>query len=135
MAEPFSISVGIVGVLSLTIQIFQVAIQFGLDWKDAPKDVKAFGLEIRSLQITLAEMQRGLFSNPAFEEACEGRTSALLSHLKTDDSSQDIIKELFADCETRLKEALKNLRLNEGVIDSAGSESKHHSYPSEPKVR
>ena len=42
MADPFSIGAGIVGVIGLTIQIAQVVVQFRLDWKDAPAEVKSF---------------------------------------------------------------------------------------------
>jgi hypothetical protein len=40
MADPFGTGAGIVGVISLAIQITQVAVQFGMDWKDAPDDIK-----------------------------------------------------------------------------------------------
>lgn len=113
MAEPFSIAAGTVGVLSLVIQISQVAIKFGLDWKDAPKQVKSFRLELQSLQIILTEVQTGLLSNPAFQEAWEGRNSALLSHLEADHLSQDVIKESFQDCEMRLTEVVNTLTARE----------------------
>ena len=110
MAEPFSVAAGIVGVLGLAIQISQMVLKFGLDWKEAPKEVKAFRLELQSLQMTLTEIQTKLISNPSFEEAFDGNSSALLSHLKADDLSQDSIKEAFQTCQTQLIEVIDNFK-------------------------
>jgi Cdc6-like AAA superfamily ATPase len=114
MPDPFSIGVGIVGILSLAIQISEVAIQFGLDWKDAPKNVKAFRLELQSLQMTLTEMQMKLISNTSFEVAFDGDSSALLSHLKANHISKDSIKEAFGNCKAQLSELVRNLKSKEG---------------------
>ncbi len=113
MADPFSVAASIVSVLSLAIQISQVAIRFGLDWKDAPKDVKAFMLELQSLQMSLIEIQTKLISSPSFEEAFQGISSALLSHLKADDQSKDSIKEAFENCEAQLLVTLNSLKAKE----------------------
>lgn len=112
MAEPFSVAVGIVGVLGLAIQISQVVLKFGLDWKDAPKDVKAFRHELQSLQMTLTEMET-LISRPSFEEAFEGDSSAFLSHLTGDDLSKDSIKDAFSNCEMQLMEVVSDLLAKE----------------------
>jgi hypothetical protein len=47
MADPFSIGGGIVSVIGLAIQVTQVVVQLGLDWKDAPADVKMFMAELQ----------------------------------------------------------------------------------------
>jgi hypothetical protein len=60
MAEPFSLAAGVVGILSLAIQVSQIVIKFGLDRKDVPKEIKAFRSEIQSLQMTLTEIQTRL---------------------------------------------------------------------------
>jgi hypothetical protein len=46
MTDPLSIGSGIAGVISLAIQITQVVVQFGLDWKDVSHDVTAFKAEL-----------------------------------------------------------------------------------------
>jgi hypothetical protein len=108
MADPFSIGGGIVGILGLIIQISQVVGRFGLKWKDAPKVVQAFNTELRSLQVTLSEMTK-LVSDPSFEEAFEGNSSAILSHLKAEDTSKDVIKGAFENCEMQLIDVVKSL--------------------------
>ncbi|KAF7507610.1 hypothetical protein GJ744_010280 [Endocarpon pusillum] len=94
MAEPFSVGAGIVGVLGLAIQISQMVLKFGLDWKEAPKETK-------------------LICNPSFEEAFDGNSSALLSHLKANDLSQDSIKEAFETCQTQLVEVVDSFKAKE----------------------
>lgn len=111
MADPFSIGGGIVGILGLIIQISQVVGRFGLKWKDAPKVVQAFKTELRSLQVTLSEMTK-LISDPSFEEAFEGNSSAILSHLKAEDTSKDVIKGAFENCEMQLIDVVKCLEAN-----------------------
>jgi len=114
MADPFSIAAGIVGVLGLAIQVSQIVLNFGLDWKDAPKEIKSFRVELQSLQMTLTEMQTKLISNPSFEAAFDGNSSALLSHLKADNLSNDCIKEAFEACQLQLTEAINSFKGKEG---------------------
>lgn len=45
---------GVVGVITLVIQILEVVTRFILDWKDAPIEVKVFGEELRVLIQTLS---------------------------------------------------------------------------------
>jgi hypothetical protein len=61
MADPFGIGAGVVGAISLTIQIAQVVVQFGLDWKDAPDDVKNFMAELQSLNSVLSRTTNTFF--------------------------------------------------------------------------
>jgi hypothetical protein len=51
MAGPFSIGAGIASVLGLAIQITLAVVQFGLDWKNAPADVKAFMAELQRSEL------------------------------------------------------------------------------------
>jgi hypothetical protein len=81
MAEPFSIGTGIVGVISLAIQITQAVVQFGLDWKDAPHDVKTFLAELQTLNTVLSASNKNIILNPDYAEALENRSSLLLSQL------------------------------------------------------
>jgi hypothetical protein len=77
MADPF----GIVGVISLTIQIAQTVVQFGLDWKDAPHDAKTFLNELQTLKTVLSETNTNLFLNSDFGAAFQNQPSLLLSQL------------------------------------------------------
>jgi hypothetical protein len=114
MADPFGIAAGVVGVLSLTIQVSESVINFGLDWKDASKEIKSFTFQLQSLQVTLTEMQTKLITNPSYEAAFGGNSSALLSHLKADNLSNDCIKEAFEACQSQLTEAINSFKQKEG---------------------
>jgi hypothetical protein len=48
--------------------------------------------------MSLTDIESKLLSNPAFEEAFEGASSALLSHLKANDTSKDCIKDGLETC-------------------------------------
>jgi hypothetical protein len=81
MADPFSLASGIVGVVGLAIQVTQVVIQFGLQWKDAPKDAESFILELQSLNTNLSELHANILYNKEFSKAFQGHPSSLLSQL------------------------------------------------------
>jgi hypothetical protein len=66
MADPFGTGAGIVGVIGLAIQITQVVIQFGIDWKDAPANVKTFMAELGTLKTVLSETNTNIILNPDF---------------------------------------------------------------------
>ncbi|KAK4207884.1 hypothetical protein QBC37DRAFT_255020, partial [Rhypophila decipiens] len=51
MADPF----GILGVIGVATQLIQISVQFGLDWKDAPSNARAFFFELESLRTVLRE--------------------------------------------------------------------------------
>jgi hypothetical protein len=63
MADPFSTGAGVVGVISLAIQIFKISVEFGLDWKDAPANAKSFMDEPQVLKTVLSEGRRGSLIN------------------------------------------------------------------------
>src|SRR5262245_10059730 len=81
MAEALGIGSGVVGVIGLAIQIIQVTVQFGLDWKDAPADARSFVAELQALKTVLSETNTNLILNGDFADAFHGRHSALLSQL------------------------------------------------------
>ncbi|KAF2659374.1 hypothetical protein K491DRAFT_622918, partial [Lophiostoma macrostomum CBS 122681] len=81
MAEALGVAAGVAGIISLTIQITQVAIQFGQDFKNEPEDVKAFISELGALKTVLSETHTNILLNPDFAEAFQGRRSVLLSQL------------------------------------------------------
>jgi hypothetical protein len=81
MAEAFGLASGIVG---FAIQMTQVVIQFGLQWKDAPEDAKSFILELQSLKTNLSELYTNILYNSEFSKAFQGHPSSLLSQLGPD---------------------------------------------------
>jgi hypothetical protein len=109
MADPFSIGSGIVGVIGLAIQITQVVVQFGLDWKDAPHDVKAFMVELRTLRTTLSETNTNLLLNSDFTEAFQNRSSVLLSELGSNAPPNTNTKFMLQMCKEELEALLKQL--------------------------
>jgi hypothetical protein len=109
MAEAFGIGAGIVGVVGLTIQITRVLVQFGLDWKDAPADVKSFMAELRTLKVALSEIHTSIIVSRDFAEAFEGRTSMLLSQLGTGAPLATDTKLMLASCKSQLENLLSEL--------------------------
>ena len=109
MAEPFGVGAGIVGVLGLTIQIAQVVFQFGLDWKDAPTDVKSFISELQSLKTVLSETNTNFLYNPDFKEAFENRPSILLSELGPNAPAATETKLSIESCKGELENLLDEL--------------------------
>ena len=49
--------------ISLAIQITQVGVQFGMDWKDAPDNVKTFMAELGTLKTVLSETHTNILLN------------------------------------------------------------------------
>ena len=109
MAEAFGVAAGVVGVLGLAIQITQVVAEFGLDWKDAPKDVGGFRKELQSLETVLSETKR-LLLDPDFEEAFANRRSALLSELGPDAPAAAETKLSIESCKEELEKLLDELK-------------------------
>src|SRR5437667_158507 len=109
MADPFGIGAGIIGVISLTIQITQVVVQFGLDWKSAPADIKSFMVELGTLKTVLSETNTNILLNPDFAEAFEDRHSLLLSQLGPDAPSATDTKLMLTTCQTKLNGLLREL--------------------------
>ena len=110
MAEPFGVGAGIVGVLGLTIQIAQIVIQFGLDWKDAPTDVKSFMSELQSLKTVLSETNTNLLCNPDFKEAFENHPSIMLSELGPNAPAATETKLSIESCKGELEKLLDELK-------------------------
>ncbi|KAH8680099.1 hypothetical protein BGZ60DRAFT_401309 [Tricladium varicosporioides] len=110
MADPFSTGAGIIGVISLTIQITQVVAQFGVDWKDAPENVKTFIAELGTLKNVLSETNTNLLLNPDFAAAFHNRPSLLLSQLGPSAPSTTDTKCMLKTCERELESLLKELK-------------------------
>jgi hypothetical protein len=108
MADPFGIGTGVVGVISLTIQIAQLIVQFGLDWKDAPDEVKNFMAELQSLNSVLSGTTNMLL-NPDFVNAFQTQPSLLQCQLGAGATTATGTKQMLATCKTELENLLAEL--------------------------
>ncbi|KAH8588562.1 ankyrin repeat protein, partial [Bisporella sp. PMI_857] len=90
------------------MQITQAVVQIGLDWKDAPDNVKAFMAELGTLKIVLSETNANIILNSEFEKAFHNRPSLLLSQLGPNASSTDT-KSMLDLCRDKLEDLLKEL--------------------------
>ncbi|RYP69154.1 hypothetical protein DL771_006248 [Monosporascus sp. 5C6A] len=105
MADAF----GIIGVIGVAVQIIQMGIQFGLDWKDAPADVKNFIAELQVLKTTLSETNTNIALNPDFINAFQGRHSTVLSQL-TDVTPATDTSVMVSACRTELEHLVAELK-------------------------
>ncbi len=116
MADPF----GIIGVIGVATQIIQIGVQFGLDWKDVPADVKGFLAQLHALTLALSEMNNNVIQNQDFKDAFEGRHSTLLSQLGDEAQSETDTKAMLSICETELKSVVEVLeRRDKGKTKSS----------------
>ncbi|KAL9619484.1 MAG: hypothetical protein Q9160_005921 [Pyrenula sp. 1 TL-2023] len=109
MADPLSAGAGIVGVIGVAAQVIQFLVQSGLDWKDAPHDVRIFMAELQTLKRTLSETHTNLILNPEYTEAFQSSTSLLLSQLGPSAPPTTETKLLLGICEEDLRQVLKDL--------------------------
>lgn len=110
MADPFGTGAGIVGIIGLAIQITQVVVQFGMDWKDAPDDVKAFMAELGTLKTVLSETNTNILLNPDFEVAFQSQSSLLLSQLGPSAPLSTDTNRMLEICRRDLDSMLKELK-------------------------
>ncbi|KFY29750.1 hypothetical protein V493_02257 [Pseudogymnoascus sp. VKM F-4281 (FW-2241)] len=110
MADPVGGGAGIVGVIGLAIQVTQVVAQLGMDWKNAPDDVKAFMAELGTLKTVLSETNTNILLNADFEAAFRDQPSVLLSQLGPNAPSTTDTKQLLETCKRELKLLLKELK-------------------------
>jgi hypothetical protein len=106
MADPF----GIVGVISLTIQITNFVVQCGLDWRDAPYNVKSFLAELQSLKVVLSETNTDLLLNSDFADCFQTPPSLLLSQLGPNAPANTDTKITLSVCEKELGSLLEGLK-------------------------
>jgi hypothetical protein len=110
MAEAFGIGAGIVGVIGLAMQVAQVVVQFGMEWKDAPNNIEGFLAELKTLKTVLSETNTNILLNPDFENAFQNRPSLLLSQLGPSSPSITDTKLLLENCRKGLESLLNDLR-------------------------
>src|SRR6266480_5156001 len=105
MADPF----GIIGVIGVAAQIIQIGVQFGLDWKDAPADVRSFMTELQALKTALSEANANIALNEHFIDAFQGRHSTVLSQL-TDTTPATDTTLMISDCRIELEHLLSEFK-------------------------
>jgi hypothetical protein len=110
MADPVGAGARIVGVIGLAIQVTQIVVQFGMDWKNAPDDVKAFMAELGALKTVLSETNTNILLNSDFEAAFQDQPSVLLSQLGPNAPSTTDTKRLLEICKKELESLLKELK-------------------------
>ena len=110
MADPFGTGAGIVGVIGLVIQITQVVVQFGIDWKDAPDNVKTFMTELGTLKTVLSETNTNILLNPDFVAAFQNQPSLLLSQLGPNAPLTTDTNLMLEICRRELDSMLKELK-------------------------
>jgi hypothetical protein len=104
MPDPLSIGSGIVGILSVTIQIIQILDKFAREWKDVPENVKAFLQEVNNLHLILQKSEELLVQDDTFIYSFRTLTQNVQPTLAEDDTVEIIVsskKELLT-----LKDAL-----------------------------
>ncbi|KAF9882257.1 ankyrin repeat protein [Colletotrichum karsti] len=106
---------GIIGIIGVVGQIGIASGKLGLNWKEAPDDVKAFMSELRGLSKILFEIQNKLIDNPEFVSAFEGKRSAVIANLATPSSSDD--SAVLFTCKEELDGLLQKLEsLSQGKL-------------------
>lgn len=110
MADPLSIGAGVVGIISSAIQVAQMTVQFGLDWKSAPHDVKIFMAGLQALKTILSETHTNLILNSDFAEIFQNRPSTLVSQLGPNAPLTTDTMLMLEICEKELKCLLKELK-------------------------
>jgi hypothetical protein len=110
MADTFGTGAGIVGVIGLAIQISQIIVQFGMDWKDALDNVKSFMAELGTLKTVLSETNTNILLNIDFAEAFRDRPLLLLSQLGPNTPSTTETKLMLETCQRELESVLKDLK-------------------------
>src|SRR5436190_23272961 len=110
MADAFGTGVGVVGVIGLAIQIMQTVVQFGMNWKDAPDNVKTFMAELGTLKTVLSETNTNILLNSDFAEAFQNQPSLLLSQVGPNAPSSTDTKLVLEICRRELESLLKDLK-------------------------
>jgi hypothetical protein len=114
MSVPFSLATGLVGLVSVEIQVTQVVIGFIAQRKDVPKDTNNFMLELLALKTYLSELYTNLVLNPVFANAFQGQNSTLVSQLAPEalsTSDAELILNVYVqEMEALAKELQKRAR-------------------------
>ncbi|KAL2843944.1 hypothetical protein BJY01DRAFT_248407 [Aspergillus pseudoustus] len=105
MVDPFSIASAIMGIAAVSCQIIQLITKFGLDWRDAPKDIRAYHAELESLDTLSKFLSTELVCNPD-----------LISDVVKTQSLVDACR-LELDRAKRLRDAMDNLQRQYNVMN------------------
>jgi hypothetical protein len=110
MADPFGTGAGVLGVIGLAIQVTQIIVQFSMEWKEVPENVKMFMTELGTLKTVLSETNTNILVNPDFAEAFQNRPSLLLSQLGPNAPLTTDTKSMLDTCQKELDSLLKELK-------------------------
>lgn len=97
MGDPLSLAAGVVGLVSLTIQLLQVATKFSKDVKGASEEARLLIEEMESLKSVLELLKKAwenrevpanfdLSALARIEATCEAHLKELLEQLKKDEN-------------------------------------------------
>lgn len=111
------VPLGIISVVGVAGQIIIGCVKLGLNWKDAPVDVRYFNAELQTLQKVLSEAYSNIIKNYNAREAFEGRHSPVQSTLSGDGQEPHSTPAInLATC----GDELKGLLLNLGKLSGGG---------------
>jgi hypothetical protein len=92
MTDPMSVAAGVAGLLSLTIQLLDVAQQYTHDVKNAEEEVVAFIRELTGLSDVLKRLDAFLKTKDSF--AASGTPALLKIRYSCEDQLQKLLKKL-----------------------------------------
>ena len=112
MADSFSLTTGLAGLVTLTIQLVKISHQYFLDAREAPTSIRNFIVELVNFKKVLTEFEDAILLNPNIIEAFEERGSSVLSTFSDQkeevfDSTSSVHVEI---CKEELERLLVKLR-------------------------
>lgn len=105
MADPFSI----IGLLGVAVQVIEIALDFGSDWKDVPEDTRALISELQGLKAVLSVTHINILIHDDFRDSFLGHRAANLSQAGVAQPSTNTA-EMVSSCKAGLEDLLKALR-------------------------
>lgn len=103
-------ALAIVGGIGVVVQLSQVVIRLGQDWKGAPQNAKSFIAELEALRSILEHTSTNLMLSSDFIKAFQGRDSMLLKHLGDDKGPHSSIRQSLGICRLELEKLVAVLR-------------------------
>lgn len=103
-------ALAIVGGIGVVVQLSQIVIRLGRDWKDAPQSAKSLVAELEALRSVLDHTSTNLMLNPDFIDAFEGRDSTLLRHFSKGQAPDSTIRQSLDMCRCELEKLVAVLR-------------------------
>ncbi|ORX91468.1 hypothetical protein BCR34DRAFT_501433 [Clohesyomyces aquaticus] len=108
MTDPFSVAAGALGIISLAIRITETTIRFGHDWRDAPKEIKAFIAELQELNAVLSSTTI-ILANPDVLDAFRSQFSQSGTRYSDIWAPLAEIAQMLKSCKDELESLLQAL--------------------------